>query len=360
MSEVGSTISRTVRAFLTGPSSRSPILLAGGVLIVTIAGTFSIIPMVLSVSPMNRRVAVGLAAVGAVMILLAVSSLRRHAIASESQADAEQEPTRSTELYGMYLVGLGFALLTMALVCSIVFGGVAWSVASIVGGAPGPAVNTQAVMKRVPTELGQLFGDSPDDVAFILCLFVISSIVAMLGALFFFCTSLWTKMAEPERERFDRRMFWGGLWFRLGEALLFNLVFFLLLRTYAPDRFLLLPLVSLFVGMFLKTGESLVAGIATRVFASIQALVPTDLKAGKTMKLLVLALDPVESSTPADAVKAGMGQLAAAVKGLAGVEQVETDDDRRTLRVEYNASAVTPDDILRKVALKGFRLRPAS
>jgi hypothetical protein len=42
------------------------------------------------------------------------------------------------------------------------------------------------------------------------------------------------------------------------------------------------------------------------------------------------------------------------IKGLAGVEQVEADSDALALRVEYNAVAVKPEDVQRKVQLKGL------
>src|SRR4029450_13952027 len=101
---------------------------------------------------------------------------------------------------------------------------------------------------------------------------------------------------SPARETFDRRLFWGGLWFRIAEALLFNLVFFLVLRYYAPDRYLLLLLVSLMVGLFLKAGEWLVSGGAARAIASIQALVPNELSSQRVMRVFAFELSGFEEN----------------------------------------------------------------
>lgn len=89
-----------------------------------------------------------------------------------------------------------------------------------------------------------------------------------------------TKTGKPDptpREPFCAPRFWAGLWFRIGEALLFALIAFLIvkspsLKTWAGTTLLL---VSLLLGMFVKSGESLIAGLAFRVFNAIQELVKT-------------------------------------------------------------------------------------
>ena len=83
--------------------------------------------------------------------------------------------------------------------------------------------------------------------------------------------------ADPsvKEEPFSQARFWAGLWFRIGEAILFALIFFLIAK--APNLKSIsgaaLLLASLIVGMFVKSGETLIAGIADRVFNAVQALV---------------------------------------------------------------------------------------
>jgi hypothetical protein len=76
-------------------------------------------------------------------------------------------------------------------------------------------------------------------------------------------------------EHFDSAQFWGGLWFRMGEALLFTLVVFLFVvgSTLGKTTGAWLLLLSLLLGMFVKTGESLVSGLADKLFAAVKAIV---------------------------------------------------------------------------------------
>ena len=107
--------------------------------------------------------------------------------------------------------------------------------------------------------------------------------MAQLGALFFVTNALRRK--RDTGETYDTRKFWGGLWYRLGEAVLFTLVFFLAFRFYGSktgDRFL--PLVALCLGMFVTTGEALVFGLVQRVLKGAIALVGNSqpLRSGST------------------------------------------------------------------------------
>jgi hypothetical protein len=339
----------------TAALANSAALLAAGMLFITVAFAYTAIPYALKVPMMEWQATVPLAAIGAVLFGWAMLRIPKQAGQLEDEADAKLEPVRSTELYGIYLVGLGFALLLQALACSIVFAAVSWSVGQRLdpGFAQAP-VQPGAIADPAVRDLARLFGNSSAQAFFIVGLFALSSLVATLGALFFFATSLWAKMNQPERETFDRRLFWGGLWFRIGEAILFNLVFFLVLRFYASEQYLILPLVSLLVGMFLKAGESLVSGIATRVFASIQALIPTDTGSRKDMKLLSFTLSGFGATATQETKATRIRELVPLIKALAGVEHVEADPDALALRVEYNAVAVKPEDVQRKVELKGL------
>jgi hypothetical protein len=345
----------------TAALANSAALLAGGTLLITIAFAYTAIPYALRVPVMDWRASVPLTAIGAVMLGWAMARFPKQVGQLEDEAEENPEPVRSTELYGIYLVGIGFALLLQAVMCSIVFAAVSSSVGqrlSLSQAAQATqtasTVQTSTVTDAGIRELAKLFGNSSEQAFFIVGLFALSTLVATLGALFFFATALWTKMAEPERDPFDRRVFWGGLWFRLGEAILFNLVFFLVLRYYADTQFLILPLVSLLVGMFLKTGESLVSGIATRVFAAIQALIPTDTGSRKEMKLLSFKLSGFGAAVTQEAKVKRVQELVPLIKAMVGVEQVEPDFDAMILRVEYNAAVVKPEDVQRKVELKGL------
>jgi hypothetical protein len=76
-------------------------------------------------------------------------------------------------------------------------------------------------------------------------------------------------------EPFDASRFWAGLWYRLGEAIVFALVLFLLgYANYANGlRGATLLLVALLIGMFVKTGETLIAGLTRKVFAAVESFV---------------------------------------------------------------------------------------
>jgi hypothetical protein len=109
---------------------------------------------------------------------------------------------------------------------------------------------------------------------------VLSLNMAVLGALFFIANSL--RKLRICRRSFDSSVFWAGLWYRIGEAVLFTLVFLLvihwrykgdLLKTSA-EYDLMLPLLALVLGMFIKTGERLVFGTAERIFAAASAMLP--------------------------------------------------------------------------------------
>jgi hypothetical protein len=103
-----------------------------------------------------------------------------------------------------------------------------------------------------------------------------SLLMALLGALFYVTNSLQEKRRKG-MEDFDWSIFWSGLWYRLGEAVLFTIVFFVAIRRFAPegsDEWL--PILALFLGMSVTAGERLVFGLARRVFLAVGALLPLD------------------------------------------------------------------------------------
>lgn len=110
---------------------------------------------------------------------------------------------------------------------------------------------------------------------------IIAAAMSFIGALFFVTYTVWRKRYGPvkQREAFDADHFWAGLSLRLGEAIIFNLCFVLLLASLANETsavtFRWLPILGLVTGMFVKSGEQVVFGIAGRLFDAARAFVPT-------------------------------------------------------------------------------------
>jgi hypothetical protein len=171
------------------------------------------------------------------------------------QNEPNTEPERSRVRFGLALVGLGYIFYLDGVLNLIAFAGFAW---------------TDVLDKVFP------IGAAPDqhsatDGTIAAIRLIVSLGMAVLGALFFITNSL-----RGKRERieiYDQYKFWSGTWFRLGEAVLFTVVFFLALRREATDSDRLLPLIALLLGMFVTTGETLVFGLAQRVLHAAVALV---------------------------------------------------------------------------------------
>lgn len=82
--------------------------------------------------------------------------------------------------------------------------------------------------------------------------------------------------AEP----FDAHAFWSGGFFRVGEAVLFTFAFFWLIWTSnRRNDVIWLPVLGLFVGMFVKTGEAIIFRLGMRVLSAVEALLPSALPA---------------------------------------------------------------------------------
>ena len=112
---------------------------------------------------------------------------------------------------------------------------------------------------------------------------------AALGSLFFVAGALRRKRQILKQElarlearngrpagRYDGAQFWGGLWYRMGEAVLFALVFFLAVRSgyinFDDANRVWVLLAALLVGMFVKPAEQLINGLALRLFEGIKAM----------------------------------------------------------------------------------------
>lgn len=149
--------------------------------------------------------------------------------------------------------------------------------------------------------------------------------LTLLGALFYIASRVWIKMQSTE-EPFNKGVFWGGLWFRLGEALVFMAVFFWLITVYASEEdnlMVAMPLLGLLVGMFLKAGEKLITGLASRVFASVEALIPPrDERSRENVAGLAYLLEPRrDTSDPL------VQKLIDRLEGLNGVVDVQYEEN---------------------------------
>jgi hypothetical protein len=79
------------------------------------------------------------------------------------------------------------------------------------------------------------------------------------------------KTVEP----FDAHAFWSGAFFRIGEAVLFTFTFFWIIWSWKSTEYLVwLPVLALFVGMFVKTGETVIFRLGTRILFAADALLP--------------------------------------------------------------------------------------
>lgn len=191
----------------------------------------------------------------------------------------------SGKMFSAYLIGLGFFLLVDAIITMVAITGLAATGqlddilkhgAALIEQASGAAAQPVAALTPEETRRGFMTQ------AVILGL---SLAMAILGALFYFANSLWAKFGL-KTEMFNRNVFWAGLWFRLAEAVVFTLAFFLALRFYAEANTLyLMPMIGLFVGMTVKSAEALVFGMAERTLAAAVALVsPAEKKTPPTGK----------------------------------------------------------------------------
>ncbi|MDA1053718.1 MAG: fibronectin type III domain-containing protein [Planctomycetota bacterium] len=133
---------------------------------------------------------------------------------------------------------------------------------------PAPKLSTKQ-SRKLPTELVL------KSRATALVLLVTVS-MAILGALFFVANSLQEKQAADED--FDAHLFWAGLWYRLGESVLFAVVCFVAIRRLWPqsDGDFWLPLLALVLGMSIRTGERLMFALTKRTLKAVTALLPLE------------------------------------------------------------------------------------
>jgi hypothetical protein len=350
--ETTETSTSTVKEYRTWPLSAAAGLFLTAMILLGGTLAFGGLPRTINATPLDSWY-VWRMSVLAVALLGVAAAIMGWAGANKIDVPVRlSEAERSTRLYGAHLVGVGYVLVIGAILVSLMFSSIAWSVSQ----KPLDTGATQELQKVFTDSTGfdGLFGSTLNEAVFIFAMFVWSTLLAVLGSLMFFANSLWAKVKDPSRPPFDARLFWAGLWFRIGEALVFNLVFFLVFRYNMPSQYLLLPLVSLLVGIFLKSGETLVSGIAERIFAALKALVPTNLDARKAIKLASVSIAEEASLSIEERAK----RLAATVSALqkaAGVVQARADATAGTLNVEYDASVIAVGDITRQIAFQGLR-----
>jgi hypothetical protein len=305
-------------------------------------------------------------------------------IATIFREDVEKlpEPERSKKLYGRCLAGIGFALLVDALITAVALAGFSWSLGTLPPHAMLQRQHAQqiaAATQRVAIERGPqgdidgqgpptattrpddrqdgftllktVFGASKPESTTVMLFLMLSCGVAVMGALFYFATSLWAKIGKADLEPFDASLFWGGLWFRIGEALIFTAVLFLFVRVYANDRYLLLPLVALLVGMFLKSGERLIAGMANRLFAAFTQLFPSDTPTTPMLKHASVILPPGKGEA---AEREVFDTVAKSVAKLGGVHKANAMWASRSIHVLYDPSVVTSERIEQEARLWGL------
>ena len=112
--------------------------------------------------------------------------------------------------------------------------------------------------------------------------------LSLVGVTFFIAHAV---RQSVKTEDFHRGKFWTGMLFRIGEAVIFTLVFVLIGSFQVAQQqeplihYKVLPVLGLFMGMFVKTGETVIFGLAAAVFEMAQRALPTrrvnDQKSGR-------------------------------------------------------------------------------
>lgn len=192
----------------------------------------------------------------------------------------EEAPSldRQVKEFHRYIAGLGYVLVLVGLCNAITAAGlIRMGHVELSGQRQESTVNLKgnnaldpAVRAEAAWRLGMLL--------------ILSTEMSILGALFFVTNRMRKRCPKPKHagghdldpEPFDPRHFWGGLLFRLGEAILFTFTFFWLFWKYADSAdYTWLPIVGLFLGMFVKSGETVVFGIGERLLAAAAAFFPS-------------------------------------------------------------------------------------
>lgn len=209
---------------------------------------------------------------GCLALATGFCALRFHCVDCRHERDAtgseNRPPLQCQRMFLRYQIGVGFALLLLGVVSIFVFAGLAHRLQfdSTMSEASGASIDPDAQAIHIAQTCSLRI--------------ILSLNMAILGALFFVANSL--RKLRICRRTFDSAVFWGGLWYRIGEAVLFTLVFLLVIHwtnqgvgaKAAKAYDLWLPLLALMLGMFIKTGERVVFGLAERLFAAASSMIP--------------------------------------------------------------------------------------
>jgi hypothetical protein len=256
-----------------------------------------------------------------------------------------KQATTSSIRFQRHLVGLGFTLLTDGMINIVAIAGYAS------GGVLGQIFSQDVLCNRIP------------------CAILILTCLGMAveGALFFFCNSLYEKLnSGPDDNQFDVDQFWGGLWFRLGEAVIFTNVLLLYVLiwgnpnsnavgsanvTTGSIKIYMLPLVSLLCGMFLKPAEVLVYGIMERAFAGFVAMTGTKSDAPPaTLTFDAAPLAPADGAAPPKVIEKDADALHLRLLKATGVQaavwSLRGADPNGTLKVVVTATGPSAQDII--------------
>lgn len=178
-------------------------------------------------------------------------------------------------LYGEFLSFLGVLILVLTLVCAVGLGGLLIQGKMSIPFVPGAGEEVERGVGIEDGAPGEAAAGPVDRfsaaAAFTL---ILSMLLAVAGSAFFTANSLVHKWGK---EDFSLSGFWSGFWFRLGESLLFVLVIFLILcssQAFYNDYINWLPALSLLMGMFVKSGERLIFGLAERLFEVARGILP--------------------------------------------------------------------------------------
>lgn len=194
----------------------------------------------------------------------------RNGSAPESGAPGDIERDR----YGRHLTTIGLYMFSVTAFAVVGLGGMFWN-------------------GRFPP-LGEVANDQQSLAGWLM----LACGMSVVGALFFVADAVRKKRARvpdaepadnasdaPPHEAFDEHRFWGGLFVRMGEAIVFTLVAFLaiLARRQNGQGFgessdgrwiVLLPLMGLLFGMFIKPAERVIFGAAEKIFDAVASLFP--------------------------------------------------------------------------------------
>lgn len=246
-------------------------LLGGGGAFMLVGAMLVVIQTTWQWGSMIWIVGLVLLVLGLVITVAGISGIRAVAAACTDRT------AESQALYHRFLVGLGFLLFAVSLLAVVGFAGMLYRDQVPSSGAGFKARLAEG--RETPVTQARPAGPM------LAVMLLVSAALSLVGATFFVTGSMrehQVSNAKDGSELFDECKFWGGLWFRLGQAVLYTLVFFIVVwaglpgsgtSEGLPDSMIVLPVVGLLLGMFVKAGEALVAGLAERILGAVSALV---------------------------------------------------------------------------------------